>query len=457
MPRVRIDSFFLIGNEPDYMMENMNHEPQGALFTRVRQMVVARGVDIRLHPAGNSLRLEFADGQRIVVNYDPHTQNVWVAARSGGTEFLHQDGSWLAHDRSELFARLDELLDQVIASDPVNARPPSAQVQQVTPPPAIIIRQEPSESHLLRNVSIVLLAGLFGFWMAQRALQPEAAGGGDAKARPPAVSQEHEAPGRACEAGFPANGNITTFPENGWRAGDETTEVVLKNDHSHPLLLMLTRPDTALPMLSVLVHARQEAVVNLPAGNYDLMFGTGSSWCSAKTGFSDGHILKFGQPLTVEMDRPVQLSMQSSGADAADFQLFVRTATPEVEIPEPTFSGDGTMEVRRHANGHFYLPGSIENVPVTFMVDTGASVTSISADIAREAGIRNCKEVQFQTAAGAATGCIALVQNMMLGNFELHNITVAVMPSMEINLLGANVLRNFQVSQGNAVMLIGRQ
>ena len=140
-----------------------------------------------------------------------------------------------------------------------------------------------------------------------------------------------------------------------------------------------------------------------------------------------------------------------------DFQLFVKTASPEAELPPPTFSGDGSMEVKRQANGHFYLPGTIENVPVTFMVDTGASVTSISSDLARQVGIRNCKEVQFQTANGAATGCIALVPRMTLGNFVLENITVAVMPNMETNLLGANVLRNFQVSQSDSSMLIGRK
>ena len=115
------------------------------------------------------------------------------------------------------------------------------------------------------------------------------------------------------------------------------------------------------------------------------------------------------------------------------------------------------MEVQRQANGHFYLPGTIENVPVTFMVDTGASVTSISSTIARQAGIRNCKEVQFQTANGPASGCLALVPRITLGNFVLQNITVAVMPNMEINLLGSNVLRNFQVRQSDSSMLIGRR
>ncbi|MDH2915591.1 MAG: retropepsin-like aspartic protease, partial [Gallionella sp.] len=68
-----------------------------------------------------------------------------------------------------------------------------------------------------------------------------------------------------------------------------------------------------------------------------------------------------------------------------------------------------------------------------------------------------CKEVQFQTANGTAAGCIALVPSMSLGNFVVQNITVAVMPNMDTNLLGANILRNFQVSQNDSMMLIGRK
>jgi clan AA aspartic protease (TIGR02281 family) len=197
--------------------------------------------------------------------------------------------------------------------------------------------------------------------------------------------------------------------------------------------------------------------VHLPAGQYDMMFSVGNTWCNPRSGFSEGHLLKFDKPLIMQMDKPTQLAIQTSGAGMEDFQLFIKTANPEASLPPPTFTGDGSMEVQRQANGHFYLPGTIEGIPATFMVDTGASVTSISSDLARQAGIRNCKEVQFQTANGAATGCIALLPHMTLGNFVLENITVAVMPNLETNLLGANVLRNYQVSQSDSTMLIGRR
>ncbi|MFH0934091.1 MAG: TIGR02281 family clan AA aspartic protease [Pseudomonadota bacterium] len=439
------------------MTENTNHEPGNALFDRIRQMVMDRGVDIRQHLTGNALRLDFADGQRILVNFDANTRNVWVAASSGGTEFIHRDGIWRAHDQSELFARLGDLIEQTIASNPLNARAPMAPAPQVPSRPEPVIYRETRESHGLRNVLILLLAGTIGFWAAQRMNQPgQTAETSNAQSETLSVSRLDAE--QQCEGGFPVNGSVTVFAENGLHSDDPNDpEITLKNDHAHPMLLILAAPNTAIPAMSVLVHARQNVTLHLPAGQYDMLFSVGSSWCNARRGFSDGHMLKFDKSLTVEMDRPVQLAMQSSGAGMEDFQLFVKTVTPEAEIPQPTFSGDGSMEVRRHPNGHFFLPGTVESVPVTFMVDTGASVTSISSDIAEQAGIRNCKEVQFQTANGTATGCIALVSRMTLGNFVLQNITVAVMPNMEINLLGANVLRNFQVSQSDSTMLIGRR
>jgi iron donor protein CyaY len=441
-------------NGRDYMTESPGNEPGSALFARIGETVSERGVDIRQNLNGNALQLEFADGQRVVINLDAQTHNVWLAARSGGIEFTHRDGTWRAHDQSELFARLREIIEQTIASNPLNARAPVSKTQQPARP-APVVYYETKESHGLRNVLIVLLAATIGFWAAQRLNRPQETSTADATSQ---VALSQLDPAHQCESAFPANGSVTVFPESGMHAGEQSDpEIALKNDHAHPVLLILSAPQTAIPAISILVHARQSASVRLAPGQYDMMFSAGTQWCNPRSGFSEGHLLKFDKPLTVQMDKPMQLAMQSSGAGPEDFQLFVKSANPAADLPPPTFSGDGTMEVQRHANGHFYLPGTIENVPATFMVDTGASVTSISDDLARQAGVHNCKEVQFQTANGTATGCIAMVSRMTLGNFVVENITVAVMPNMETNLLGANVLRNFQVSQSGTSMLIGRR
>ena len=437
------------------MMESTGNEPSGTLFARILQTIEGRGVDIRNHLSGHALRLEFADGQRIVINFDEQTHNVWLATRSGGTEFIHHNGTWHTSDRKELFSTLHAAIEQAIASNPLNSRPPETLAQRspvITP----VFYVAEKENHTLRNLLIVLLAAVLGFWAALRLTKPHESTQTKSEASFASFSQSSST--KQCSNGFPENGSVTIFPGSGLRTdGSNDPEITLNNDHAHPLLLILSTPQNSIPAMSVLIHARQHVTLHLTSGQYNMMFSVGNNWCDPKTGFSDGHLVRLDKPLNVQMDKPMQLSMQTSGAGLEDFQVFVKTATPEVALPTPTFSGDGSMEVQRHANGHFYLPGSIDSVPVTFMVDTGASVTSISSAIARSAGVHNCKEVQFNTAGGTATGCIALIPRMMLGNFVLQNITVAVMPNLETNLLGANVLRNFQVSQNDSMMLIGRK
>lgn len=433
------------------MTENTQPDLASTLFERIEAMMRERGTNISTERNANALRLEFADGQRIVINLDSQSNKVWLASRTGGTEFELKNGVWRAHDQGEFLQRLSSLIDQIIASVP-----PNASVSKPYAEAAPNQYEATTNSHNLRNLLILTLAVLIGFWLAHRTTQQKTPDTSTSNAQ--YLPSESTGNPRKCEANLPANGSINIFT-NGLRTdGPNDAEVTLKNDHVYPLLMILAEPKTVIPSLSILVHARQTTTLHLPAGQYDMLFSAGNTWCDPRSGFSDGHLMKFDKPLTVQMDKPMQLAMQSSGADVGDFQLFVKTITAEAPPPPaPTFSGDGSMEVQRQANGHFYVPGSIANTPVTFMVDTGASVTSISSDLARQAGIRNCKEVQFQTANGTATGCIALVPNMTLGNFVLQNITVAVMPNMEINLLGANVLRNFQVSQNDSMMLIGRR
>lgn len=433
-------------------MENTHPDLASTLFEHIEAMVRERGGNINTERNGSALRLGFADGQRIVINFDTQMNKVWLASRAGGTEFELKNGVWRAHDQSEFLQRLSTLIEQTIASVPTNA---SAPKQYIEAGPST--DKATTKSHSLHNLLILTLAVLIGFWLAQRTIQPQSTNPNGGSANIQYRADEATGSTHKCETSLPANGSINIF-SNGVRVdGPNDAEVTLKNDHSYPLLLILAEPKTIIPSISILVHARQTTTLHLPAGHYDMLFSAGNTWCDPRSGFSDGHLMKFDKPLTVQMDKPMQLAMQSSGADASDFQLFVKTITAEAPPPAPTFSGDGSMEVQRQANGHFYIPGSIANVPVTFMVDTGASVTSISSDLARQAGIHNCKEVQFQTANGTATGCIALVPSMTLGNFTVQNITVAVMPNMEVNLLGANVLRNFQVSQNDSMMLIGRR
>ncbi len=429
------------------MTESPREAVNTALFARIRQWVEARQVAIEMQQEARSLRLRFADDQRMVITFDPNNGHVWLATPSGGSDFLPQGGGWYSEQHGELFVYLPQAVERIIACDPRNACPPGARATVVPP---IILHTSPKRSSLR---PLLLLGALLGgaYWMFSRPADVPTA------APPPNLQQTvATAPAATpCESRLPDNGSIALL-ENGMRLDSSGAEVTLVNEHAYPLLFYLTRPHTVQPVLSMMVQARQQAMLRIPPGQYDMMFSAGMRWCDARRGFSDGRLLKFGETLTLQNEQPVRISLQSSGAAPEAFQALVATRVAVPPPPAPSFSGDGSMLVQRHINGHFYLPGSVAGVPVTFMLDTGASVTSVSSAIARAAGLGNCKPVEFQTANGAATGCLTLAPEMTLGNFTLKNVTVAVMPNMETNLLGANVLRNFHIGQDADTLLIGR-
>jgi aspartyl protease family protein len=129
------------------------------------------------------------------------------------------------------------------------------------------------------------------------------------------------------------------------------------------------------------------------------------------------------------------------------------------------------LELRIGRGGHYELPGQIGAEPVRFIVDTGASLTSIPQRVGERLGIRECSAIgfdlsrgnepgccrreTFHTANGSSEGCVARVPSIRFGSFEVRNARVAVMPDIgEQALLGMNVLRQFSlVQQGNRLTI----
>lgn len=51
-------------------------------------------VDIDSHRTGGLLELSFPNGSKIVVNTQPPLQELWLAAKSGGFHYKHDQGVW---------------------------------------------------------------------------------------------------------------------------------------------------------------------------------------------------------------------------------------------------------------------------------------------------------------------------------------------------------------------------
>jgi len=81
-------------------------------LTRIEAMLEMAGLDYDVHPGG-VLEVELADGSQMVINRQAASQEIWVAARSGGFHFRWNGTAWLDTRSGEsLEARLERLLHE---------------------------------------------------------------------------------------------------------------------------------------------------------------------------------------------------------------------------------------------------------------------------------------------------------------------------------------------------------
>ena len=156
------------------------------------------------------------------------------------------------------------------------------------------------------------------------------------------------------------------------------------------------------------------------------------------------------------------------GTAAASWWLGSPRGSKAFEV----IDGD-VQELRLGRGGHYEVGGAVAAVPVRFIVDTGASLTSIPQALGERIGIRACPAVGFdlsrddepgccrpevfRTANGSVEACVARVPSVRFGAFELRNPRVAVMPGMDGQaLLGMDVLRHFSLSQEGGRLRISR-
>ncbi|MDH4172488.1 MAG: TIGR02281 family clan AA aspartic protease [Betaproteobacteria bacterium] len=116
---------------------------------------------------------------------------------------------------------------------------------------------------------------------------------------------------------------------------------------------------------------------------------------------------------------------------------------------------DGRQEISIPVarDGHYYLEGTVNGVPVTFMIDTGATYVSVNQEVARKANLPEGITGYFSTANGTVEGKIVKDQVVEAEGFKVSGLSVAVTPlGGKKGLLGQNYLRRFEVSQSSGVM-----
>ena len=108
-----------------------------------------------------------------------------------------------------------------------------------------------------------------------------------------------------------------------------------------------------------------------------------------------------------------------------------------------TIGQGGELRVKRSADDHFWVEAELNGERVRFLVDSGATVTSISEETARRAGIERSGSypVIVDTANGMAEAWRGRADRLAVGSIERTDFPVHIAAGLgETDLLGMNFL-----------------
>jgi aspartyl protease family protein len=125
-----------------------------------------------------------------------------------------------------------------------------------------------------------------------------------------------------------------------------------------------------------------------------------------------------------------------------------RTATPGTSAPV-TASGSPTNTLVYTANeqGHVILDAAVNGANVRLLVDTGASLVTLTRQDARAAGIAPSELVYSQrvsTANGTVRMARLTLREIRIGQLSIYDVPAAVLENLDISLLGMSFLARLQ-------------
>jgi aspartyl protease family protein len=120
----------------------------------------------------------------------------------------------------------------------------------------------------------------------------------------------------------------------------------------------------------------------------------------------------------------------------------------EINPSKARINQSGQVVIKLAKDGHYYMDIKINNVPIKFMVDTGASSVVLGKDEAKRVGI-NIDELNFnksyQTANGVIFAAAAVIDKVEFAGLNFQNLPVSInSANMGAPLLGMSFLRKFK-------------
>lgn len=109
---------------------------------------------------------------------------------------------------------------------------------------------------------------------------------------------------------------------------------------------------------------------------------------------------------------------------------------------QPVVEGE-TVRVRKDADGHFWVAALVNGREERFLIDSGASVTGLSAGAAARTGVESSGgfPMMLSTANGVIAADRATIERLQVGTIERRDLSIIVADEFgEVNVLGMNFL-----------------
>ena len=127
-------------------------------------------------------------------------------------------------------------------------------------------------------------------------------------------------------------------------------------------------------------------------------------------------------------------------------------------VPIQQTRGDGSVEIPKSPDGHYYAVLRSGDRAVRFMIDTGASNVVLTAEDAQKLGIDPAKLAylgQAETANGTVRIARTSLPELTLGPFSVKNPSVWVNDGeMPASLLGMDFLKRFRITLSGDRMIL---
>ncbi len=129
---------------------------------------------------------------------------------------------------------------------------------------------------------------------------------------------------------------------------------------------------------------------------------------------------------------------------------------PNAEVKGSSFGDKRTIVLKQNDWGHYVANGRINDQPVTFLLDTGATSVAVPQKLANKLKLKPGPRYTVSTANGLVDVRGTRIQTLQIGNIVFHDVPAAINPGMDDEeiLLGMSALKHVDFKQSGNELTI---